>query len=463
VKSPRTRYARNGEVSIAYQVVGEGPPDLIFVPSWVSQMEILWEQPRFAQMVERMASFARVILFDRRGSGLSDRVEPGALETQIDDVRAVMRAAGSGRAVVWAETEGTAMASLFAAGHPELVSALTLFTPIPRVLAAADWPWGSEASIRDEWVRDVQVRWGDGSYLMFIAPSLAGDDAFRDWAGKLERYSVSPGAIPAALRLMGDNDVREVLSLIGVPTLVMRRRDEAWVDRRHATFVVDNVPDAKLVELPGTDALVLGGDTKPIVDAIEEFVTGTRRSYSLDRVLASVLFTDIVDSTRRAAELGDARWLELLDAHKLFVRSQLARFGGREVKTMGDGFLATFDGPARAVRCAIAIAEGSRDEGVEVRAGVHTGECDFTGGDVGGIAVHIASRVMGHAGPGEVVVSRTVVDLVAGSQLAFDERGTHELKGVPGQWQLYAAAVEPAEGLRDMPWRPVLRPATPGH
>jgi class 3 adenylate cyclase len=227
--------------------------------------------------------------------------------------------------------------------------------------------------------------------------------------------------------------------------------------------VVDNVPDAKLVELPGTDALVLAGDTKPIVDAIEEFVTGTRRSYSLERVLASVLFTDIVDSTRRAVEMGDSRWLELLDEHKALVRRQLARYGGREVKTMGDGFLATFDGPARAVRCAIAVAEESREAGVEVRAGVHTGECDFTGGDVGGIAVHIASRVMGHAGPGEVIVSRTVVDLVAGSQLAFDERGTHQLKGVPGQWQLYAAAVEPPEGLRATPWRPVLRPATPGH
>jgi class 3 adenylate cyclase len=209
--------------------------------------------------------------------------------------------------------------------------------------------------------------------------------------------------------------------------------------------------------------MVLAGDTKPLTDALEEFITGTRRSYSLERVLATVLFTDIVDSTRRAAAMGDTRWLELLEEHKRLVRHHLARFGGREVKTMGDGFLATFDGPARAVRCAIAIAEDTRDAGLDVRAGVHTGECDFTSGDVGGIAVHIASRVMGHAGAGEVVVSRTVVDLVAGSQLAFDERGTHELKGVPGEWQLYAAAVEPAEGLRDKPWRPVLRPATPGH
>jgi class 3 adenylate cyclase len=227
--------------------------------------------------------------------------------------------------------------------------------------------------------------------------------------------------------------------------------------------VVDNVPDAKYVELPGTDALVLAGDSVALVDAIEEFITGTRRSYSLERVLASVLFTDIVDSTRRAVEMGDARWLELLDDHKALVRRALARYGGREVKTMGDGFLATFDGPARAVRCAITIAEESRDAGVEVRAGVHTGECDFTSGDVGGIAVHIASRVLGHAGAGEVIVSRTVVDLVAGSQLSFEERGTHTLKGVPGEWQLYAAAVEPPEGLRAKPWRPVLRPATPGH
>ena len=461
--SPRTRYARNGEVSIAYQVLGSGPRDLILIPSWVSQMEVLWEQPRFARMVERMASFARVILFDRRGSGLSDRIEPGPLETQMDDVRAVMRAAGSARAAVWAETEGTAMAALFAASHPELVSALALFTPLPRVMVAPDWPWGFDATERDSWIREVQLRWGDGSYLMFIAPSLGEDEQFRDWAARLERYAVSPGAVPAALHQMGQNDVRELLPLISVPTLVMRRSDEPRVDPGQAAHVVESVPGATLAELPGTDALVLGGDVLPPVDALEEFVTGTRRNYSLQRVLATVLFTDIVDSTRRAAELGDSRWLALLDEHKAFVRGQLARFGGREVKTMGDGFLATFDGPARAVRCAIALAEGSREGGVDIRAGVHTGECDFTGNDVGGIAVHIAARVMSHAGAGEVVVSRTVVDLVAGSQLAFTERGTHELKGVPGRWQMYAAAVEPPEGLRSRPWRPVLRPATPGH
>jgi class 3 adenylate cyclase len=463
VKPPRTHYARNGEISIAYQVYGAGPVDLVFIPSWASHLEHLWAHPGFARMMERMGSFARVILFDRRGSGLSDRVDPGPLETQVDDVRAVMRAAGSARAVAWAETEGTAMAALFAASHPELVSALALYTPMPKIVAAPDWPWGADPDIREDWIKTVQAHWGDGSYIGFLAPSLMDDDDFREWAARLERYACGPGAVPAALRQMAHNDVREVLPLIGVPTLVMHRPDEGWIDQRHAHYVVDNVPDCKLVELPGSDALVLAGDVDAPTDAIEEFVTGTRRSYSLERVLATVLFTDIVDSTRRAASMGDARWIESLDEHRALVRAHLTRYGGREVKTLGDGFLATFDGPARGVRCAIAIAESSRETGLDIRAGVHTGECDFTGNDVTGIAVHIASRVLGHAGPGEVVVSRTVVDLVAGSQLAFEERGTHELKGVPGAWQLYAAAVEPANGLRSPPWRSVLRPATPGH
>ena len=463
MRRPRTHYARSGEVFIAYQVLGSGPVDLVFVPSWVSHIEQLWEFPPFARMIERMAGFARVILFDRRGSGLSDRVDPGPLETQIDDVRAVMRAAGSGRAFVWAETEGTAMAALFAASHPELVSGLALFTPMPRVVRDDDWEWGADPETRVDWIRTTQMRWGDGNYIAFLAPSLVDDEAFRDWAARLERFACGPGAVPAALHQMGQNDVREVLPLIGVPTLVIRRRDEGWVDRRHSEFVVDQVPDARLVEVDGADALVLAGNVAEVTDTLEEFITGTRRTYSHERVLATVLFTDIVDSTRRAASLGDARWSELLEEHKALVRSLLARYGGREVKTLGDGFLTTFDGPARAVRCAIEIAENSHDAGLDVRAGVHTGECDFSGNDVSGIAVHIASRVLGQAGPGEVVVSRTVVDLVAGSQLLFDERGTHELKGIPGLWQLYAAAVEPAGGLRTPPWRPVLKPATPGH
>ena len=463
MKPPRTQYARSGDVYIAYQVFGTGPVDLVFVPSWVSQIEQLWTYPAFVRMLERMGSFARVILFDRRGSGLSDRVEPGPLETQIDDVRAVMRAAGSGRAFVWAETEGTAMACLFAASHPELVTGLALFVPMPRVVQDVDWEWGAEPDVRDQWITAVQTRWGEGAYIGFLAPSLVNDERFYEWAARLERHACAPGAVPAMLRQMGENDVRKVLPTIGVPTLVMRRRDEGWVDRRHAEFVVANIPDSRLVEFDGADALVLAGNVGEVTDAVEEFVTGTRRSYSLERVLATVLFTDIVDSTRRAASVGDAAWLELLDEHKALVRAELARYGGREVKTLGDGFLATFDGPARAVRAAISIAEASHETGLDVRAGVHTGECDFTGNDVGGIAVHIASRVLGHAGPQEVIVSRTVVDLVAGSQLAFEERGTHELKGVPGLWQLYAAAVEPAGGLRSPPWRPVLKPATPGH
>jgi class 3 adenylate cyclase len=435
-----TRYARNGDVSLAYQVVGSGP-DLVFVPSWVSQVEHLWAEPRLADMLERLASFARLIIFDRRGSGMSDRVEAGPLEVQVDDVRAVMRAAGSARASIWAETEGTAMACLFAATHPQLVAGLALFTPLPRVMQADDYPWATNRAERERLIPEIQARWGDGSYIGFLAPSLSSDAAFCEWCGRHERLACGPGAVPEMLRRMGDNDVREVLPLIDVPTIVMRRRDNPWVDERHSLYVVDNVPDATYLELPGADSLVFAGDVDPVVDSLEEFVTGTRRSHSTSqRVLSTVLFTDIVDSTRRAAELGDDRWSALLDDHRQLVRQQLTRFGGREVKTMGDGFLATFDGPARAVRSAVAITEGSREAGLDIRAGLHTGEVDLSGGDVTGIAVHIAARVMGVAGPSEVVVSRTVVDLVAGSQLDFEPRGTHELKGVPGDWQLYSAA-----------------------
>ena len=440
MQTPQTRYARNGDVSIAYQVVGSGP-DLVFVPSWVSQVEHLWAEPRCRRMLERLASFSRLILFDRRGSGMSDRVDPGPLEEQVDDVRAVMRAAGSARATLWAETEGTAMASLFAATHPEYVSGLALFTPLPRILRADDYPWATDPETREEFIASVRDTWGEGSYLGFMAPSLSGDGAFRDWCARLERLACGPGAVPTALRRMGENDVRAILPLIDVPTLAMRRRDSHWVDKRHTRYVVDHVPGARELELPGEDMLVFAGDVRPLLDALEEFVTGTRRSQSTSqRVLSTVLFTDIVDSTKRAAEMGDRAWSALLDEHRAIVRQQLARYGGVEVKTLGDGFLATFDGPARAVHSALAIVDGSRAGGLDVRAGVHTGEVDPSGGDVTGIAVHIASRVLGHADPSEVIVSRTVVDLVAGSQLEFEPRGSHALKGVPGDWQLYAAS-----------------------
>jgi class 3 adenylate cyclase len=440
VETPQTRYARNGDVSIAYQVAGSGP-DLVFVPSWVSQVEHLWAEPRCRQMLERLASFSRLILFDRRGSGMSDRVDPGPLEDQIDDVRAVMRAAGSARATVWAETEGTAMASLFAATHPEYVSGLALFTPLPRILRADDYPWATDPATREDFIKSVRDTWGEGSYITFMAPSLSGDPSFRDWCARLERLASGPGAVPTALRRMGENDVRAVLPLIDVPTLVMRRRDNRWVDERHARYVVDHVPGARGLTLPGEDMLVFAGDLDPLLDALEEFITGSRRSRSTSqRVLSTVLFTDIVDSTGRAAAMGDGAWSALLDEHRELVRAQLARYGGVEVKTLGDGFLATFDGPARAVHSALAIVEASRGGGLDIRAGAHTGEVDLSGGDVTGIAVHIASRVLGHADPCEVIVSRTVVDLVAGSQLQFAPRGTHELKGVPGDWQLYAAS-----------------------
>ncbi|HEV2814784.1 MAG TPA: adenylate/guanylate cyclase domain-containing protein [Solirubrobacteraceae bacterium] len=435
-----TRYARNGDVSIAFQVVDGPGSDVLLVPSVVSQVEHLWDEPRVARMFRRLAQFSRLILFDRRGSGLSDRMDPPPLEQQMDDVRAVMRAAGSERAGVIAETEGTALATLFAATYPEQVTALALYAPIPRFLRAPDYPWAPEREEREALAQALYEVWGTGAVVDVIAPSLAGDARFRRWYAKLERLAMSPSAVLPMMHANTDVDVRALLPLIRAPTLVARRRDDKVVDARHAHYVADHVPGARFVGLPGEDNAVLAGDLDALLDTLEEFLTGSRPAGRSERVLATVLFTDICSSTERAAEMGDRRWRELLENHEELVREQLERFGGVEVKTLGDGFLATFDGPARAVRCALAIAEDSPGMGIDVRAGVHTGEIERVRDDVAGLAVNIAARVVAVAGPGEVLVSRTVTDLVAGSGLDFADRGTHELKGVPGEWPLFAAA-----------------------
>jgi class 3 adenylate cyclase len=440
----RTRYARNGDVSIAFQVAGEGPHDLLLVNSWVSQMEHLWTEPRLAAMFERMTTFARFLQFDRRGSGMSDRVPTAPLEEQMDDVLAVLDAAGSERAAVLAETEGTALACLFAATHPERVSSLSLFAPIPRITAAPDYPWAHDPARRETFIARTVQQWGEGSTVDAVATAFAGDAHLRDWFARMERLAVGPAAVEPTLRVIGRTDVRDVLPLIRVPTLVMRRRDDTRVDRRHAEYVRDHVPGARLVELPGSESVLFLDDTDPLVDEIEELVTGTRAARPPQRVLATVLFTDIVGSTERASALGDRRWRELLDGHHALVRRALAGHGGEEVKTLGDGFLATFDGPARAVRCALEVAERSAAAGVPVRAGIHTGECERVGSDVAGIAVHIAARVMGEAGAGEVAVSRTVTDLVAGSGLRFSSLGLRPLRGVPGEFELFRAADQAA-------------------
>ena len=441
--APRTRYARNGDVAIAYQVAGAGAHDLLLVNSWVSQMEHLWTEPRVARMFDRLTTFARLIQFDRRGSGMSDRVPPAALEEQMDDVLAVLDAAGSERVAVLAETEGTALACLFAATHPERVSSLALFCPIPRITAAPDYPWAHDPERRETFIARTVDGWGEGVTVDAVSTAFAGDPGLRDWFARMERLAAGPAAIEPTMRVVGRTDVRDILALIRVPTLVMRRRDDSRVDRRHAEYVRDRVPGARFVELPGTETVLFLDDVEPVVDEVEELVTGTRAARPPERVLATVLFTDIVGSTERAAQVGDRRWRELLDGHHTLVRSALAGHGGEEVKTLGDGFLATFDGPARAVRCALEVAERSGAAGIPVRAGIHTGECERVGTDVAGIAVHIAARVLSAAGPGEVLVSRTVTDLVAGSGLRFGSRGTHALRGVPGEWELFEAADQP--------------------
>jgi class 3 adenylate cyclase len=436
---PETRYVRSGDVHIAYQIVGDGPRDLVYVPTWISQFEHLWEEPRIARYFERLASFSRLILFDRRGLGMSDPViNAPTLEEQMDDVRAVMDAAGSERAAVYAQLEAGAMAALFAATHPERTSALVLYEGMPRMSWAPDYDW----ALRDE-EREVGLTrpWGDGARLEALAPRSSQEPRFRAWYAKLERLAASPATATKFLRMTAQVDVRAVLPTIGVPTLVLHRRDDQFVDIRHSEYLAKHIPGARLVILPGAEAISFGSDTAPLLDEIEEFLTGTRGVADSERILATVLFSDIVDSTRRAAELGDRRWRDLLEAITAVVKSELMRFRGRSVKTLGDGFLATFDGPARAIRCATAIRDTAMTQfGLEVRAGLHTGEVEVIGDDVGGIAVHIGARVGSRAEAGEVLVSGTVKDLVVGSGIVFEDRGETELRGVPGTWRLWAVA-----------------------
>jgi class 3 adenylate cyclase len=440
---PETRYTRSGHFYIAYQVVGDGQIDLVYVPSWISQVEHYWEEPAVARYFRRLASFARVILFDRRGSGLSDPVpEAPTLEEQMDDVVAVMDAAGSERAAVFAQLDGGAMAALFAATHPERTTALVLYQAMPRTSWAPDYDWPPRREERQAYVRDgALVNWGDGSRILSLAPkSAAVNPRLRQWFGRLERLAASPATAARLMLMNAEVDVRAVLPSIQVPTLVLHRSEDEFIDIRHSRYVADHIPGARYVELPGAEAISFGGDTVPLLDEIEEFLTGAQTA-DTERILATVMFSDIVDSTRRASQMGDRRWRDLLESIETSVDRELARFRGRAVKKMGDGFLATFDGPARGIRCAAAIREAARSQfGIEVRSGLHTGEIEVIGDDVGGIAVHIGARVGACAGPGEVLVSGTVKDLVVGSGIEFEDRGERELKGVPGSWRLWAVA-----------------------
>jgi class 3 adenylate cyclase len=435
-----TRYAKSGETYIAYQVVGEGPIDVLWIPTWIWQLEHIWEDAWTARLLRDMSAFARVIMFDRRGTGLSDPVLGApTLEEQMDDVVAVMDAVGSEQAGVIAMLEAGAMACLFAATHPERTGALVLFQAMPRMTYAPDYQWPPSREERDRWVADLAADWGSGARVTSFA--YASDERFQQWAGRLERLAASPGTAVAYSRMLNEVDVRPVLPLIQAPTLVLDRPEDAGVDSRHARYLCQHIPGARLHELPGQHTLPFGPGQAEFVAEVEEFLTGTRRPADTERVLATVMFSDIVDSTSQAAAMGDRRWRDLLESLAGMVGRELDSFRGRAVKALGDGFLATFDGPARAIRCATAVRDAAKANfDIELRTGLHTGEVEVMGSDVGGLAVHIAARVIGQAGPGEVVVSNTVKDLVVGSGINFEDRGEHELRGVPDRWRLWAVA-----------------------
>jgi class 3 adenylate cyclase/pimeloyl-ACP methyl ester carboxylesterase len=420
-------------------VVGEGPRDVVYVPQSFTAVEILWEHPTVADYFERLAAIGRLILFDRRGSGMSDRCGgPATLEEQIDDVRAVMDAVGSETAVLFAIMESGPMAMLFAASMPERVEALVLYAAFARTTRTKGYEFAWTEEERDAATRYMVEHWGDGSIGMRFAQSHPDDPHLREWLGRLQRIGMSPGEARNHSELNGRLDVRHVLGSIRVPTLVLNRADDQGMHPGHSRYLAEHIPGAIHVELPGSETLPFLGDSYAVLGEVEEFLTGDRSELDTDRVLATVLFTDIVGSTQRAAALGDGPWRALLAEHHRLVRGALARHRGREVKTVGDGFLAIFDGPARAARAAQTIVSEVATLGLDVRAGVHTGEIETIGDDVGGLGVHIAARVMGEADAGEVLASSTVRDLVAGSGLRFDDRGRRQLRGVPGVWRLFA-------------------------
>lgn len=442
MEQPTTRYARSGDVSIAYQVFGEGDLDIVMVPGFVSHVELLWEHEPARRFMEELAAYARVMLFDRRGSGLSDPVAtPPTLELRMDDVRAVMDAAGSQRAALIGLSEGVPMSLLFAATYPERVQALVCYGGTARATYADDYPWATpEAALGESAVELLLPNWGDGSIVEVTSPSQADNPDVRAFLGRLQRGTASPGAMMMLAQMFLDLDLRDVVPSVHTPALVLHRRHDRMVNVRNARWLAEHLPDARLVELEGDDHVPWYERPDEWHGEVREFLTGARAVRKPTRVLLTVLFTDIVDSTRTAAELGDHRWRALLEGHQREIRRSLTRFGGREVKTTGDGFLATFDGPARAIGCAREIVTSCEPLGIQVRAGLHTGECEQMDDDIGGIAVHIAARVSAHAGPGDVLVSRTVKDLVAGSGIEFSDRGTHTLKGIPDDWQLHAVA-----------------------
>jgi class 3 adenylate cyclase/pimeloyl-ACP methyl ester carboxylesterase len=440
--APTTRYARSGDASIAYQVVGDGGLDLLFLTGWITQIEQLWEAPANRRFLERLAEFGRLILFDSRGTGLSERVlEAYTLEQEAQDALAVLDAAGSERAALFTYSVGGLVGARLAAERPDRIGALVMYASVARTSWAPDYDWAMTREERELLSERNFVTWGEtnSEAMSVFAPSMAGDPGLASWFARLQRLAASPGEARTIFKAMVDLDVRDALPRIRVPTLIMHRPRELVWDVRHSRYLAKHIPGARYVELEGIDSFPFVGDSEAIIEEVEEFLTGVRGGGELTRDLLTVMFTDIVDATARAAGLGDSRWRDLLAHHDREVRQEISRFGGREVKTVGDGFLATFEGPpSGALRCALAITAAARDLGVAVRVGMHTGECELIGEDVGGMAVHIASRVCGLAGPGEVLVSGTVFGTVVGGPLQFEDRGAHQLKGVPGRWPLFA-------------------------
>jgi pimeloyl-ACP methyl ester carboxylesterase len=436
---PETHYAWSGDISIAYQVIGEGPIDLVVVPGWVSNIDLFWEEPSFVRFFQGLAEFSRVILFDKRGCGLSDKVlHAPTLEERMDDVLAIMDAVGSERISLFGYSEGGAMSSLFAATYPERTQALIIAGGYARKLIAEDYPWGTSIEERDTYFEELPHVWGGPVGIEYIASSRANDSRFREWWAKFLRNSASITTSILISQVNMTVDIRHILSSIQVPTLILHAKDDPMVTIEHGRYLAEHIPDASLVELDTPDHLPWVGNPEQVVAEIKGFLTGHHEVHDVDRAVVTVLFTDIVDSTRLASELGNTAWWDLLEAHNSAVRHELAIHRGREVKSTGDGFHAVFDGPARAIRCGCAIREAVKRIGMSVRVGMHTGECELRSDQIEGVAVHIAARVAALAKGGEVLVSQTVKDLVAGSGLEFEDRGEHALKGVPEQWRVLA-------------------------
>lgn len=441
---PETHYARLGSERIAYQVLGKGPPDLVMTTGSFSNSDIEWEDPTMARLFMRVASFCRLIRFDRRGTGSSDPVPIHALppwESYVEELIAVMEAVGSDVATVMAIFDAGPMGTVFAATKPERTEGLILANTSARALFADDYLFGTPRAVADQLVEQIGEMWGTEAMVRMAVPSRAEDERYRRWHAKLQRTMASPGAVQAYFRALYDVDTRSILSSIHVPTLVLHRKELALVPIDHGRYLAEHIPGARLVELEGADISLVheGGDL--IVDLVEEFITGERRGGRADRVLATVLFTDIVGSTELASQLGDLRWRQLLDAHDERARRSVERFDGRLIKMTGDGIMATFEGPGRGIQCAIALREDLRGLGTDIRVGIHVGEIELRHEDIGGLTVHIAARVMAEAGPGEILVSGTAKNLVSGSEIALEDRGVHALKGVGGEWALFAVAM----------------------